>query len=220
MPLREKGKLIVFEGIDSSGKTSQAAQLIDFFQRNGRNVDLIKFPQYQQKIGILIKEYLEGKLGKKEFIPPEAIALLYAADRYFYSREIASKLTQGRIVLIDRYTASNLAHQGARFADPAERKKFLSWLKKVEGRLPDHVITVFLDVPLEISQNLMEKKAQPKDIHERDLKYLKSTLEIYRELAKSQSWIRIDCAPNGRLLSIEEIHQLVLKQLTKKMKLN
>lgn len=215
------GCIIVFEGIDSSGKTTQAAQLFDFFQRRQFDVELVKFPRYQTEIGALIKKYLDGELGAKETIPPEAIALLYAADRFFFVKEIHSKLASGKILILDRYTASNLAHQGARFGGPSEQKKFTDWLQRVESRLPAPAITIFLDAPLPTSQQMMNTKAQAKDIHEKDALYLQKTLEIYRQLAqKEKNWIHIQCAPQNRLRSIADIHQTVVRELEKKLKLN
>lgn len=216
-----KGKLIAIEGTDASGKATQARLLLRHFRKNRKKAALISFPRYSTFFGSLIGKYLRGEFGAKEKFPPKAAAILYALDKYSAADEIEKKLLQGFAVILDRYTASNIAHQGAKFINPQKRAIFIKWVSELESALPAPNITFFLDVPVSVSQKLMRGKDRKKkyrgkksrDIHEADLKYLERTRKIYLQLSKQKKWARISCISAGKLRKKEEIHKEIVKNL-------
>ncbi|MFH1240633.1 MAG: dTMP kinase [Candidatus Diapherotrites archaeon] len=216
-----KGQLIVIEGTDASGKATQTKLLLNHLRKKRKKAVLMSFPRYNTFFGKIIGKYLSGEFGSKEKFSSESAVMLYALDKYSASDEIEKKLSQGFTVILDRYTASNIAHQGAKFTNTAKRNQFIKWVKNLESTLPKPTFTFFLDVPVPISQKLMKgtdrtkkyRKGKTKDIHESDLKYLERTRKIYLQLAKQKNWKKINCVSNSKLKSKEEIHQEILKTL-------
>ena len=197
-----RGKIVVFEGTDSSGKATQAGFLVDKLQRQGIAVELVSFPRYGSPFGEMVGRYLAGEFGSKEELVPEFVGLLYALDRYHAKRELNRKLDMGITLVLDRYKASNLAHQGAKFLKKGEQEKFINWLVAVESRLPREDAVVFLNMPEDAAQKLMQgpdrikdyRKGEAKDLHESDTEYLRRTREVYKRLAKKQKWVWVDVA--------------------------
>ncbi|MDO8624460.1 MAG: hypothetical protein Q7R47_00100, partial [Candidatus Diapherotrites archaeon] len=197
-----KGKLIVFEGTDGSGKATQSKLFLERLQRKGIVSDHIGFPRYTERFGKLVGEYLAGGLGPKEELSAEFVALLYALDRYDFKRELERRLDLGLVVVCDRFSASNFAHQGAKFESKRDQDAFVKWAKVLESRLPSPFKTVFLDLPPQAARQLLEnadrakdyRKGKSKDVHEADEAYLLRAHEIYRRLAKDRDWISIECA--------------------------
>lgn len=219
-----QGKLIVIEGTDGSGKATQFELAIKYLRDQGKEAEVFDFPQYGKKSAGPVEEYLSGKYGGLHDVPAKTASLLYAVDRFDASFKIRAALKAGKIVLANRYVLSNAAHQGAKLADPSERQKFLRWLYELEYgilKLPRPDLIIFLHVPAEIGYQLVLKKAKrphlqgkAQDIHEADLDYLKAVEAVYRELAASDSAVKtIECAPEGVLLGIEDIHNRVLKTI-------
>ena len=216
-----KGKLIVLEGIDGSGKATQSALLEETLENEGRKVMHISFPDYDSDSSALVKMYLKGDFGKDpSAVNPYAASLFYAVDRFAsYRMKWKQFYEEGGIVIADRYTTSNMVHQMTKYDDPEERKKFLSWLEMTEyGELelprPDKVI--LLDIPLSISENLVKERAKQggsMDIHEQHLDYLRKCHDAYQELVVHYGWTKIACADHGVLRSVEEIHEDVLKAI-------
>lgn len=208
------GKLIVIEGSDASGKATQAKRLVERLEKEGHEAELISFPRYESFSGSLVKKYLSGGFGSIEGLPPEFPSLLYALDRYDAAKSIEESLAQGKVVVADRFTSSNIAHQAAKLSGE-KQKEFIEWVKAVESRLPKPAVTIYLDVPVEISQGLMDDEGRERDLHEQNPEYLKAVREIYLSLAKQQGWEKIDCTPREKLLSIDEIHEMVWKAARK-----
>lgn len=216
-----KGKLIVIEGTDASGKATQTKLLLNHFKKKHKKVILMSFPRYNTFFGKLIGKYLAGEFGSKEKFSPESAAMLYALDKYSASDEIEKKLSHGFTVILDRYTASNIAHQGAKFTDIKKRNQFIKWVSDLESALPKSAVTVFLDVPVLVAQKLMKgkdrkksyRKGKIKDIHESDLRYLERTRKIYLKLSKQKNWHKINCVSKGKLKSKNLIHREILKTL-------
>ncbi len=222
----EKGKLIVFEGTDGSGKATQSKLLLDRLQRKGFVSDHIGFPRYSEKFGGLVGQYLAGEFGQKEELSTEFVALLYALDRYDFKKELERRLNMGLVVVCDRYSASNFAHQSAVYSKRPDQEDFLKWVKSVESRLPKPFKTVFLNLPPQAGRALLEgkdrqkdyRKGKTKDVHEADESYLIRTYELYKKIAKEdKDWIVIDCAflENGEwvIRSKEEIGVEIWKKL-------
>ncbi len=204
------GKLIVIEGSDASGKHTQAAQLIERLKKEGFEAELVSFPRYEGFFGNLAKKYLSGDFGAMESLGVEVPSLLYALDRYDAAKPISESLSQGKIVVADRFTASNIAHQAAKLPDE-KRQGFAEWLLSVESRLPKPAVTIYLDVPVDVSQRLMQEEGRQKDLHEQNVDYLRDVRKIYLKLASSAGWKKIECVKSEKLLSISEIHELVWK---------
>ena len=202
---------IVFEGIDKSGKETQSQLLAKHLQELGREVVLIHFPQYGQKSAGLVENYLEGKYGSAQAVGPYRASIFYAADRYDKSFEISKKLQEGKIVIADRYWASNIGHQGGKIRNRQERQKFIQWLYELEFELfsiPKPDITFLLKTSVQSSQNLSRGKL---DIHEKDENHEQHALEAYLEAVAMfpQDFHLIECLDNNKMLSPTTIHQKI-----------
>jgi len=216
-----RGKLIVLEGIDGSGKRTQLDLLAHALESRGLSIERISFPHYDSCFGKLVGRYLNGDFGPLEAVDPHLSALVYAGDRFEAKSEIESALAAGKIVLADRYIASNLAHQSER-VPPEKRDDFFSWLKHVEYGiygLPVEDLVIYLRLPAAEAHRLIGLKAPRSytslqhDILEADVKHLEQTAVIYDRLATGSNWVRIECTDraSGTLHSPEEIHRELLK---------
>lgn len=221
------GKFIVIDGTDGSGKATQTKLLVKRLKHNGRKVKTIDFPQYKNNVfGKMVGRYLSGEFGSSSQVNPYLASTLYAADRFETKEKIKKWLAEGCVVIADRYASSNQIHQGGKIKNNEERKVFLDWLEVMEYKVfkipkPDSII--YLDVPIKFSVNLLkEKKAQSKkqylkgknDIHENDLKHLQDAKESAIKLVKKfNNWTRINCVKNNKLMSIEEVSEIVWKKV-------
>lgn len=218
--MQARGKLIVFEGIDGSGKRTQLDALVGEFSRRGIAFAQISFPNYSGFYGKLVAQFLNGEFGPLSAVDPHFSALLYAGDRLESKARIESALAAGKVVLADRYVASNLAHQGARV--PREKRgNFLAWLKQLEYEvhaLPVEDLVIYLRVPVaEAHQNVGHKAARKytrarRDLQESDLLHLKAASQVYDELARQSNWVTIECydLASASLRSPATIHNEVL----------
>src|ERR1700728_1157972 len=218
--MQTRGKLIVFEGIDGSGKRTQVEALAQGPKRGGTPVTQISFPNYGGVYRKLGAQFLNGEFGALSAVDPHFSALLYAGDRLESKPAIESALASGKILLADRYVASNLAHQGARVA-PEKRGNFLAWLKQLEYEvhaLPVEDLVIYLRVPVaEAHRNVGQKAAREytksrRDLQESDLAHLAAASRVYDELARQPNWLTIECfdAPAGALRPPAEIHIEIL----------
>ena len=208
-----KGKLIVLEGIDGSGKATQSVLLEKKLKAEGKEVMHISFPDYDSDSSALVKMYLAGQFGKDPGdVNPYAASLFYAVDRFAsYRTKWKDFYEKGGIVIADRYTTSNMVHQMTKYEEEKERKDFLTWLEKTEYEeleLPRPDLVILLDIPLSISENLVKERAKQggtMDIHEQHLDYLKKCHDAYQELVTMYGWQKIACAKDGSLRSMEGI---------------
>jgi len=215
-----RGKFIVLEGIDGSGKRTQLDALTLAFARRGVAFSQISFPNYNGFFGKLVARYLNGEFGSLATVDPHFSALLYAGDRLESKPAIETALASGKAVLADRYIGSNLAHQGARV--PREKRgEFLEWLKQLEYgvyALPAEDLIVYLRVPVSEAHRLIGQKTARDytnlrhDLHESDVSHLEAAAEVYDELSQQQNWLRIECsdAAAGGLRAPAEIHEEIL----------
>ncbi len=224
--MAKKGKLIVLDGQDGTGKATQAKLLIERLRKEGRKVQTLDFPQYENNLfGRLIGECLTGKHGNFIALSPYIASTLYAADRFESKKQIEVWLQKGYCVVLDRYVSSNQMHQGGKFASLKERKIFLHWLDKVEHGvfgLPRPDAILYLSMPVSVSLRLLKnkelstKKSYTKgapDTSEKDVRYLENAKKSAMRILKENGlWHKIDCAPKGTLLSKEEVHDLVFAQ--------
>lgn len=228
--LKNTGKFIVIDGSDGSGKATQSAILIKKLQSLGYEVVAFDFPQYDKTFfGQMVGQYLNGKFGDMSEIDPRLISLLYAGDRWQASEQIKKVLSVGKIVVSNRYIQSNMAFSGARFEDEAERLKFMKWLEKLEYEvysIPKADIVLYLHVPYEIGQKLVDKKAKrsytdkKRDIHEKNSEYLKEVEKTYLWLSERYpEWCKIECAKKDEILSIDQIADMVFDIVKKKLEI-
>lgn len=214
MPAR--GKLIVLEGIDGSGKHTQLEMLARAMRERGIPHATIDFPRYDGFFGRLIAEYLNGKFGTLHAVDARFSALLFAGDRLENKKQLEALLDEGKLVLADRYIASNLAHQGARVSVSRQRE-FRKWLEQLEYdifRLPREDLVIYLRLPATRAQELIHRKRartytrRRKDLQEASRKHLEKAAQIFEQLARQASWSTVNCMEprKNRVRSPEEIH--------------
>jgi len=211
-----KGKLIVFEGTDGSGKSTQFARLCERVTAMGRDFQKLTFPQYKEPSSALIRMYLGGEFGDKPGdVNPYAASAFYAVDRYASLKKVWGEYYEkGGLILTDRYTTSNAVHQGVK-CPMDEREAYLRWLDDFEHEklgLPRPDMVIYLDVPTEASVQMLRSREEQTnttaDIHEKDTAYLAACRECAGQAADILGWQRIKCLDEkGKLRSIEDIHE-------------
>jgi len=213
------GKLIVFEGIDGSGKETQFRLFIDLLSNLNIKYKTYDFPQYDKTAsGMAIKMVLRGELGVDPVdFPIKGLALYYALDRHAVAQEIRKILKMGYAVILNRYSTSNQGHQTWKFKTKKQREEFLSWLNDLEHnklKIPKEDIVIFLDLSLKNAIKLIKMRDKT-DRVELNQEYLRNSLDMYRSLAKKYPhWIRVNCEDEkGNLLSPKKIHRKLVKSL-------
>ncbi|MCR4925435.1 MAG: deoxynucleoside kinase [Clostridiales bacterium] len=216
------GKLIVIEGLDGSGKSTQVEMLKARLLKENKNIKQIKLPNYESNSCALVKMYLGGEFGNKpEDVNAYAASTFYAVDRFASFKQIWQEdyNNSETIILADRYTTSNAVHQMVKL-DKSEWEQYLLWLEDFEYKKlmipkPDRVI--FLDMPVDVSQKLMTKRYNgdevKKDVHESNVEYLKKCRKAVDYAAEKLGWIMIKCAENGEPLPFEEISEMIYKEI-------
>ena len=216
-----KGRLRVLEGLDGSGTATQAKLLASHLAESGCKVMEITFPDYESDSSALVKMYLSGQFGDKpDDVNPYAASSFYAVDRYAsYKTKWGSFYEAGGIVIADRYTTSNAVHQTSKLP-PEQQRPFVDWLfdfeyQKLGLPAPDRVL--YLDLPTELSEQMMRRREEAThthaDIHEQDEAYLRSCRESAARVVDWCGWQRIRCDRDGRIRSIQDIHQEVLERV-------
>ena len=220
------GKLFVIDGTDGSGKQTQFKKLQERLEKEGIDYKTVSFPNYEDNSSSLVKMYLSGEFGENaKDVSPYIASTFFAADRYAtYKTSFEKFYNDGGIILVDRYTTSNMIHQAGKIKDEAEREKFLEWLWDFEFNLygiPVPTKTFFLNMPTEVAIKLMAERenkfthTQAKDIHERDEAHLKDAYNAACSLATKYGWCEIKCVEDGRLKTREEIHGEILNVVEK-----
>lgn len=220
------GRFIVIDGTDGSGKATQTEILVQRLAEAGRSVFKISFPQYDKPSAGLISSYLNGDYGTAEEVGPYRASVFYACDRYDGSRAIKQALDEGKIVVADRYALSNMAHQGGKIGDPAERQKFFNWLDNLEFsifQIPRPDLNLILHVASAISQQLVDNKDKrdylkegKRDIHEADLNHLRLAEAVYLDLSRTMPNTKlIECVVDGKIMTREDIAELVWEEIEK-----
>lgn len=215
----KRGKFIVIDGTDGSGKTTQLELLKTKMISEGYKVEIADFPQYNTKSAGMVEEYLSGKYGGASEVDPYKASIFYAVDRFDASATINKWLDEGKIVLANRYTSASLGHQGGKIDNPLERKLFFNWLFDLEYKIfeiPRPDLTIILQVEPEISYKLAQARkredwdGKTKDIHEDDISHLKNAEKTYLEIASNLPGFKlVKCTHKGEILSPEAIHFLV-----------
>ncbi|MBI5654816.1 hypothetical protein HZC53_04155 [Candidatus Uhrbacteria bacterium] len=210
------GKFIVIDGTDGSGKTVQANRLIERLRAEGRDSQLQDFPRYGKPSAWFVEKYLKGEYGSANDVGPKRASMFFALDRYDAAPQIREALTQGSILVSNRYVSANKGHQMGKIEDPQSQIEFLGWLNDLEYNLmaiPKPDLTLLLHVPADIGFELSRSRDGSKtDIHQKDLEHLRAAERAYLRLPEidtAENWQVVECAPEGKLLSIDEIHGLV-----------
>ena len=215
------GKLIVLEGTDGSGKSTQFELLKKRMEQEGTAFRTIVFPQYQEPSSALIRMYLGGEFGTNPGdVNAYAASTFFAVDRYASYRKVwGSYYQQGGLILSDRYTSSNAVHQASKLREPM-RPDFYRWLYDLEYvrfGLPVPDLVLYLDMPTELTEALMRKREHDThthaDIHEQDLDYLRLCRRTGLEAAAYYGWRVVSCARDGALRSVEEIHEEIFRSV-------
>lgn len=226
-----KGKIIVVEGTDCSGKETQTSLLVQRLTKEGRKVERLSFPMYDTPTGKIVGGSYLGKsyIGEGLFpegaanVDPKVAALYYAADRRYNRQRILDLLDQGTDVILDRYVESNMGHQGGKIFDKEERLKLYDSLEALEYgflELPRPDLTIFLYVPYKKVAELRNGREEPADQHEANPLHIRNAEHAYLELAEIHHYKKIDCVDkNNKLRDIldiqEEIYGIVEKELNK-----
>ena len=211
-------KFIVIEGLDGSGKATQAQRLYDELLRQGKKVMKVSFPDYESDSSALVKMYLRGEFGTSpDAVNPYAASSFYAVDRFAsYAKNWREFYLSGGIVIADRYTTSNAIHQCSKLPE-AEWEEFVKWLFDYEYRLmgiPEPCCTIYLRVDPQVSQQLLSQRYNSdegkKDIHERDVEYLSRSRKAADYCAEKLGWKCVECVLGGEMRSIEDISAEIL----------
>lgn len=222
-----KGKLMIIEGGDGSGKATQTEKLYRRLLAENHDVRKVEFPNYASESSALVKMYLNGEFGSNpDAISPYIASSFYAVDRYAsYKKEWEEYYLNGGIILADRYTTSNMVHQTAKIDSETEKEVFLNWLYDFEFNifgLPVPDCVVLLDMPPDISLSFIAQRANKsldveRDIHEANQDYLRKSYLNANIIASKYQWNKISCTKNNSLKSIQEIHDEVYQLVKKKL---
>lgn len=216
----KKGQLLVIEGIDGSGKTTQINLLSKYLKEKDIDFEVISFPQYgKNEYAKNIFDYLCGEFGQLKDIDPYELAEVYANDRKSARELIKSWLYDGKLVIANRYISSSKAHLGANL-DETKRENFIRWIDELEYKtndMPKEDLTILLDVDPSIGQKNSKIKNHP-DLHEDSLKHLENANQIFLELSKKENnWVVINCMNDGGMRRAEDINKEINLLLEKKL---
>lgn len=225
-------KLFVIEGVDGAGKSTQIKLLRDFFSKKGYTCEYLHFPRTETPFfGELIARFLRGEFGSLNDVDPYLVAMLYAGDRKDASTTISSWLAEGKIVLLDRYTYSNIAYQCTKLKNEPEKDKLMKWILSIEFNhfaIPRPDLNIFLDVPFTFTEKNLSKTRTgndrnylngTKDIHEESMVFQKMVRDIYLRVSRSDDRLAvIECSNSkGDMLPSSEIFDLIIKIFLKRM---
>lgn len=224
-----RGKLIVIEGTDKSGKETQTTRLFNRLIAEGYKVARSDFPRYDTPSGRIIGQCYLGKdrwgedkewFGSPDKVDPKVASLYYTADRRFNLPQLQKFLDENDFLLLDRYGSSNMGHQGGKIRDPTKRAEFYKWLDTLEyemAELPRADLTLLLYMPWQVGRELAKGMTEKVDGHENNPNHLKNAEEAYLQLAQTYNWPKINCTTEGTLESIktrEQIEEEVWKIIT------
>ena len=232
----QRGKLIVIDGTDGSGKTTQANLLLKHLSKDGFKAKFIHFPRYEDNFfGKFIAHCLSEQYYNWVNIHPKIASVVYAADRWESKEKIERWLKDGYVVVMDRYISSNQIHQGGKIANVKKRQDFMKWLSEMEYKVfkvPKPDLTIYLSLPIEMVLKLIKardykgaraylgsKKNQKKDVHEKDLNFLKNSIKSALWLAKTQkNWLKVECMDGQNLKTFPGIHEEIYEKIKRIIK--
>lgn len=220
-------KIFVIDGTDGSGKQTQLEKLIEDFEKEDIPYAKYSFPRYDSPSSSLVKMYLGGEFGEDaQAISPYVASMFFSVDRYAcYKQEMEKAISDGKVILLDRYTTANMVHQAGKISDLQERDKFLDWLYDLEFNimgLPLPTEVFFLDMPIEKSEELMKNRPNKithesqKDIHEKNEEHLKAAYGAGIYVAKKYGWYHVKCVDSdNNIRTIEDIHSEIYEEVKK-----
>ncbi len=216
---KQSGVFIVIDGANGSGKSTQFDLLASRLVKEGYDVEIIKFPQYNEESSYFVREYLAGKYGTAKEVGPYTGSIFFSVDRYSGASKIRKALLAGKVVLADRYVGANMAHQGLMINSDEERNGYFTWLDAIEYKMlgiPRPDINLVLRVDPEISAELIKKRGESKDLHESDPDHLSKSLKVFDAICElfPRDFKQIDCVRNNKLMPIDSIHNLIWEILT------
>ena len=221
------GKLIVIDGVDSSGKQTHTEMLAERLADDGFGVKRLSFPDYDSPSSSLVRMYLSGQFGDKpEDVNAYAASSFFAADRFasYRTKWKSDYADDDKIIIADRYVSSNMIHQASKLETEEEKNNFLRWLSELEYeiyRIPKPDITFFLDMPVECAERLMAERknkfsgGEQKDIHESNREYLVKSYNNARHIAEALGWHRVDCTSAGEIRKIRDINDELYREVRK-----
>ena len=228
-----KGKLIVIDGTDGSGKATQVALLAKRLKKEGHIVKIVDFPEYYKNFfGKFVGHCLSEQYYKWIHVHPKIASVMYAADRWESKEEMEAWLKKGYIVIANRYVSANQIHQGGKIKSAKKRNDFIKWLDEMEYKvfgIPRPDLTLYLALPIDIVQKLLKHREsskmkreylkKKKDVHEADENFLinsrKSALKLVKEVP---NFIKIECSEKGAIMSREKIHEMIYAKVKKIIK--
>jgi len=231
--MAKKGKLIVIDGTDGSGKATQVELLAKKLKSEGRTVKIVDFPEYYKNFfGAFIGHCLSGQYYKFLHVHPKIASVLYAADRWESGEKIRGWLQGGYVVIANRYVSANQIHQGGKIKNTKKRNAFIKWLDKMEYgifKIPRPDITLYLSLPIKIVLELLKKRdsskmkraylKKKKDVHEADVNHLINSRKSALWLAKQiPNFVKIECSNGKGILSREEVHEKIYEKVKKIIK--
>jgi len=222
--------LIVIEGLDGAGKSTQINRLNEYLVAQGYRCRQLHFPRTDSLVyGELISRFLRGELGDIHQVNPYLVALIYAGDRFDFKPTLESWLNEGDMVLLDRYVYSNVAYQCAKLSNKDENKALREWILHLEfdyHRLPRPDLNIFLDVPFAFTRQKLEDNREgderqylrgKKDIHEADLNFQETVRKSYLSMSDTDDFVKINCSDGHSILSVDQIFNKILHVLHKKI---
>jgi len=232
MTKNKKGKLIVIDGTDGSGKATQVALLMKRLKKEGYTIKTVDFPEYYKNFfGKFIGHCLSEQYYNWVHIHPKIASVMYAADRWESKGEIEGWLKKGYIVIANRYVSANQIHQGGKIKIAKKRNDFMKWLDQMEYevfKIPRPNLTLYLSLPIDITLKLLKNRdhqmkreylKKKKDVHEADVDFLINSRKSALKLAKEvPNFIKIECSDKNGILRREQIHEMVYEKVKKVIK--
>ena len=222
--------LIVIEGLDGAGKTTQINRLSEYLIARGHRCRLLHFPRTDSPVyGELIARFLRGELGDIHQVNPYLVALIYAGDRFDFKPALEKWLDEGDMVLLDRYVYSNVAYQCAKIKNKDDSKALREWILHLEfeyHKLPKPDLNIFLDVPFMFTRQKLTNERNDderqylkgkKDIHEADLDFQEAVRQTYLSMSDVDGFAKIDCSDGNTILSVDQIFSKILNVLDKQL---